>query len=102
MLHVPLNFLLNFTIFFVKIINYGTPPYAKQLKTFPPNWKQSAEEKYAIYVRLKKYRRPGFATGPLHVVFADNVATGQAFIRIIIFHPVITPPCLHTHLSSQG
>jgi hypothetical protein len=32
----------------VKIINYGTPLYAKQPKTFPPNLKQGAEEKYAI------------------------------------------------------
>jgi hypothetical protein len=49
-------------------------------------------------------RRPGFASGSVHVRFmVDKVALGQVFLRVLRFSPVsIIPPGLHTHISSRG
>jgi hypothetical protein len=46
-------------------------------------------------------RRPGFATGSIHVGFVvDKVALAQVFLRVLQFCPAsIIPPLLHTHMS---
>jgi hypothetical protein len=47
-------------------------------------------------------RRPGFATGSIHVGFmVDKVALGQVFLRVLRFSPVdIIPPSLFKLVSS--
>jgi hypothetical protein len=48
-------------------------------------------------------QRSGFDSRPVHVRFVlDNVALGQAFLRVLRFiHVSIIPQLLHTHLFND-
>jgi hypothetical protein len=70
----------------LRLINYRAVPWLRSLVAgLPP-------------------RKPGFATGSIHVGFVvDKVALGQVFLRVIRFSPVnIIPPSLSKLISSEA
>jgi hypothetical protein len=57
---------------------------------------------YSAMTQMVSHRlapwRPGFDPGPVHVRFVvDNVALGQAVLRVLRVSPVIIPPIFHIH-----